>query len=308
MAGGFGFLRNSAIVFWGEADRLADQDKIGRDWGEDELDAILSDYFAMLQKELAGEHYVKTAHSSALMAKIGRTHRSVEFKHMNISAVLAELGRPTIRGYKPKANYQNAIITAVDRFLVSQPDLVSSLDGKVQMATRGVSEAAMPFEEAPPGPADAPWARKPEMERLVRKFDPGVRDARNRVLGHEGEALVVEIERRRLTSVDRPDLARKVRWVAQEDGDGAGYDILSFSEAGDERLLEVKTTLGTRTTPFLITRNEHDLSQERPDAFRIVRLFEFAKQPRLFRLRPPLDKAALLTPEVFRASFEQRAS
>jgi hypothetical protein len=38
------------------------------------------------------------------MAQIGRTHRSVEFKHQNISAVLDELGMPWIPGYIPKRN------------------------------------------------------------------------------------------------------------------------------------------------------------------------------------------------------------
>jgi hypothetical protein len=287
---------------------LADQDKIGRDWGEEELDAILSDYFEMLRKELADEPYVKTAHSSALMAKIGRTHRSVEFKHMNISAVLAELGHPTIRGYKPKSNYQGAIIAAVDRFLATHPDLVPASAAEARMLARGVSEMPAPFEEPPPAAANVPWTRNPDMDRLVRKFDPGRRDAQNRALGDQGEALVVETERRRLSAAARPDLARKVRWVAKEDGDGAGYDVLSFNEAGKERLLEVKTTLGTRTTPFFITRNEHDLSLERPEAFRIIRLYEFGREPRLFRLHPPLDQAALLTPEVFRASFEPSAA
>ena len=53
--------------------------------------------------------------NGALMAQIGRTHRSVEFKHQNISAVLDELGMPWIPGYKPKRNYQNAILDAIDR-------------------------------------------------------------------------------------------------------------------------------------------------------------------------------------------------
>jgi hypothetical protein len=47
-------------------------------------------------------------------------------------------------------------------------------------------------------------------------------------------------------------LARKVRWVAAEDGDGAGYDVLSFDQAGRERLLEVKTTNGSARTPFFL--------------------------------------------------------
>src|SRR5207237_2807335 len=75
---------------------LADDEKIGTVWTDDELDLVVADYFAMLAAEQAGRAYVKSHHAAALMAKIGRTHRSVEFKHMNISAVLAEIGQPTI--------------------------------------------------------------------------------------------------------------------------------------------------------------------------------------------------------------------
>src|SRR6204780_2236580 len=88
---------------------MSDEAKIGTNWQEDELDAIVTDYFAMLAADLSGQPYVKSRLSAALMAQIGRTHRSVEFKHQNISAVLDELGMPWIPGYKPKRNYQKAI-------------------------------------------------------------------------------------------------------------------------------------------------------------------------------------------------------
>ena len=80
--------------------------KRGTIWQDDENDAIVSDYFAMLALELSGIHYIKSRHSAALMAEIGRSHRSVEFKHQNISAALDKLGLPWIPGYKPKLNYQ----------------------------------------------------------------------------------------------------------------------------------------------------------------------------------------------------------
>jgi hypothetical protein len=48
--------------------------------------------------------------------------------------------------------------------------------------------------------------------------------------------------------------------MAAEDGDGAGYDILSFDPSGKERLIEVKTTNGAAKTPFFLTRNEHETS------------------------------------------------
>ena len=56
-----------------------------------------------------------------------------------------------------------------------------------------------------------------------------------------------------LRSSGRDDLARKVRWVSEEDGDGAGYDIASFAPDGRARLIEVKTTNGWERTPFHIT-------------------------------------------------------
>jgi hypothetical protein len=284
---------------------VTDPAKTGTDWQDGELDLILADYFAMLTDELAGRPYVKAHHRASLMAQLGRTDGSVEFKHMNVSAVLGELGYPTIAGYRPRSNYQDAIIAAVERYLDAHPDLRAALDeGPVEREQLAqTAETPGLFEEDAPTRGQAPWHRHPEMARLVRKFDPSERDARNRALGRDGESLIFEAEQVRLRTADRADLARRVRWVSQEDGDGAGYDILSFNLAGQERLLEVKTTRGMRTTPFLLTSNEHALSAERPEAFRIHRLYDFSKTPRLFKLRPPLEEAVWLRPEVYRAFF-----
>jgi hypothetical protein len=141
------------------------------------------------------------------------------------------------------------------------------------------------------------------MQRLLHKFDPAKRDERNRRLGAYGEEAVYKSERGRLAQMGRDDLARRVRWVSKEDGDGAGYDILSFDDQGRERFLEVKTTLGSRKTPFFITRNEKEFSDEAGDRFRIYRLHDAAKSPRAFLLAPPLEHSANLRPQIWRASF-----
>src|SRR5229473_389919 len=106
---------------------MADEAKIGTNWQDDDLDVIVADYFSMLAEDLSGRPYVKSRHSAALMDQIGRTHRSVEFKHQNISAVLDELGMPWIPGYKPKRNYQNAIFGAIDRYLTVHPSILEPL-------------------------------------------------------------------------------------------------------------------------------------------------------------------------------------
>jgi hypothetical protein len=268
----------------------------GSDWQRDELDAIVGDYFVMLGADLAGTPYIKSRHRAALMARIGRTDGSIEFKHQNISAVLNEMGAPWIPGYKPARNYQNALFDAIDQYLTEHPDIL--LHSPAAVPAPGAStEIFVP----PPPMEDAPIPDR--LRRLIQKFDPVERDHRNRSLGKAGEAFVLDIERRRLTDAERPDLARKVRWIADEEGDGAGYDVLSFHPQGDTRLIEVKTTNGSARTPFFLSRNECAVAKERPEEWRIYRVHLFAKGPRIFTISPPLESALKLTTETWRASF-----
>lgn len=277
---------------------MADETKVGKPWRDDELDAIVTDYFTMLVAELSGRPYVKARHSRALMAQIGRTHRSVEFKHQNISAVLDELGLPWIPGYIPKRNYQKAIFAAIDRCLTRYPYILEH----VPVLPTTPQAPADVFVELPASESVGNPIPKPLL-RLVRKFDPVARDHRNRALGKAGEEFVVNLERTQLTGVGRSDLAGKVRWVSAEDGDGAGYDVLSFDFRGRERLLEVKTTNGSARTPFFVTRNECELAAERPSDWCIYRVHLFSKQPRIFTVSPPLERALNLRAEMWRASF-----
>lgn len=277
---------------------MADDSKHGKPWNDDELDVIVRDYFAMLTAELSGEPYVKSHHSAVLMEQIGRTHRSVEFKHQNISAVLDELGLPWIRGYKPKRNYQNAIFEAIDRYLSTHGE------GRYEQPSQrflSVADEGVVFIDPPPVRTDAPKT-PPLLQSLIRKFDPVTRDFRNRQLGKAGEEFVMKVERKRLIAMDRPDLAQKVRWVAVEDGDGAGYDVLSFAPDGAERLIEVKTTNGSARTPFFLTRNERAVADERSDDWCLYRVHLFAQSPRVFSVAPPLDKVLHLQTETWRAS------
>lgn len=277
---------------------MADEAKVGRPWQDDELDAIVADYFDMLEADLSHRPYVKSRHSQTLMARIGRTHRSVEFKHQNISAVLDELGMPWIPGYIPKRNYQNAIFDAIDRYLTVRPAILESVPEAPVLA--GIPTKVF---VAAPGFATDPKSIPARLRRLVQKFDPVERDYRNRSLGKAGESFVVDLERHQLAEADRADFARKVRWIAAEDGDGAGYDVLSFDESGCMRLIEVKTTNGSARTPFYLTRNESELAAERPAEWRIYRVHLFSKEPRVFKIAPPLENSVYLRPETWRASF-----
>lgn len=276
---------------------MAEQPKERRNWTDRELDLIVADYFAMLNDEATGKPYSKAEHNRFLQLHIDRTEGSIEFKHQNISAVLLKLGLRRIVGYLPATNYQKAITPAIDRYLSEHPAALHP-----ERIVEGFADRQGLFVERPP-PLLPIAPAKEDMERLIRKFNPVERDFRNRKLGRDGEELVFHYERQKLQQLERPDLARKIKWISEELGDGAGYDILSSDAKGKERLIEVKTTVGVDITPFYITRNELSLAVERPDAFRLCRVFDFTAHPRMFELTPPLENFVHLSPLSYQASF-----
>jgi Protein NO VEIN, C-terminal len=273
----------------------------GSTWSDGEIDLIVADYFSMLEDELASRPYVKLRHNEALQALTGRQPGSIERKHQNISAVLVRLGMRWIKGYKPLANFQNALVEGIGRYLAvkGQPVVPLAEGAKPLIVAEGTSLWVGP----PPAPSAEDLVETPALARLVRKFDPAARDARNRALGKQGEELVFAHERQRLISAAREDLARRVEWTSEVRGDGAGYDIRSFEPDGRERLIEVKTTNGAPLTPFFLSENERAFSDERPDAFALLRLYRFADAPAAFELRPPLGEKLKLDPTNYRATL-----
>ncbi len=111
---------------------------------------------------------------------------------------------------------------------------------------------------------------------------------------------MVRREQRVLSQARRDDLARLVRHASVEDGDGLGYDVISFHPDGRTRLLEVKTTRYSPQQPFLVTRNEVELSVEQPDSFTLVRLYRVGtSRAGFYELQGSLQKTAALTPVQF---------
>lgn len=279
---------------------MTDDEVTGTDWSRAELDLIVADYFKMLNEEQDGKKYSKTEHRVELKTQVHRSDGAIDFKHRNISAVLTELGLPRIAGYKPARNYQGAIFDAIDGYLVKNPDPIPF----VPRLAAGLAELQNLYEEAPPSPGQSRAMRPKGLVRLIRKFDPALRDQLNRSLGQAGEQHIYEHEQQKLINVGRIDLARRVRWVSEADGDGAGYDIRSYDESGAERWIEVKTTRGGNRTPFYLTQNENEVAKERPDAFRLYRLYDFSQLPKLYTLTPPLEAVLQLEPLTFRASLK----
>jgi Domain of unknown function (DUF3883) len=283
----------------------------GQPWSPEEVDLIVADYFLMLRSELAGEPYSKADHNRCLQPLLdGRSKSSVEFKHQNISAVLVGLGMPYIDGYKPARNFQKAVLPqAVEDYLIRHPDFFDSLaDGAIlspvvapRIVERSVEDI---FEERPDRIIVPSNDGKPWLSRKGKKIDFARRDAMNRQLGQLGEEFAVEVEKRRLLLLGRDDLAAKVEWVAVTCGDGVGFDILSFDEHDEsEWWIEVKTTGLGKHFPFYVTANEVRCSEDRPERFRLYRVFDFSREPRVFVVGGALSRECQLVPMVYRASI-----
>jgi hypothetical protein len=102
------------------------------------------------------------------------------------------------------------------------------------------------------------------------------RKAANQVrLGFTGEKLVLEYEKRKLIEAGRTEETGEVRHVSYLDGDGAGYDILSFDEEGREKYIEVKTTTMDEQTPFMITDHEVQFSERGSEQYRLYRVYNY---------------------------------
>jgi hypothetical protein len=271
---------------------------------------VVADYFSMLEQELLGKAYNKSQHRKALIPQLnGRSDGSVEFKHANISAVLAGQGLPYVEGYKPRGNYQALLAQEIDAFLDRNPNFLEQLAAAptVNPDKPSVDEQLDPdayFVERPeavgaPQPAEKPW-----LSRRGRRVDFAARDAANRRLGKLGEEFTVWLERRRLRARKRDDLAEKVEWVAETQGDGLGYDVLSFDDTdGSERLVEVKTTALSKHTPFYVTATEVRCSEDCAEQFQLFRVFDYGRATRIYVLHGALTASCHLEPTLFRATI-----
>ena len=252
-------------------------------WSLFEVEAVVADYFAMLDLELAGAGFNKADRNRRLRKLLdSRSAGSVEFKHQNISAILVNHALPYIAGYKPRQNYQALLERVVLTHIESDRDWA-----RRALRSRAFSSTDVPetdfdrlsaLEEAPP-------ERRPSKVRIQPR-----------------PVQIDFVEQRRLHDIARrPDLSRLIRHVSADEGDGLGYDIQSFDVAGNPILIEVKTTGLGKSFPFYVSRNELQCSKREASRYQLYRVFEFSKDPRLFKLKGDLEAACNLQPVNYRA-------
>ena len=255
----------------------------------------------MLASEAKRKSYNKARHNQQLRSGLnGRSAASVELKHQNISAILAEMDLPYIPGYKPRSNAQELLRQAVRKYVERHVSIISAIvDGFEEIGFTPPEPGENALVDAPvPYGATAAKLKRP---RLPRKLDYAARDEQNRDLGVKGEEWALVYERNRLAKEGHSNFAKRIEWVSKVRGDGLGYDIMSFDTEGAPLYIEVKTTVGGALTPFIVSKNEVEFSAEVGDAFRLYRVFHFASSPKLYILKGALENSTTLDTQTFRA-------
>lgn len=280
--------------------------KQGDAWDWLECEAVVADYFAMMELELRGERYNKTQHRRNLQPKLNnRSEGSIEFKHQNISAILIELGYPYISGYKPAFNYQQQLKDVVRmRLAESRQSLEKQVDAFVEQEPPQIHDFVWNdvVEAAPEKVALQPQTEMREF--TPRYFNFAEREVSNRRLGERGEEFVLQFEKNRLIDLNRDDLAQEVEWTSKARGDGSGYDIRSFNPVNEKELfIEVKTSTGGKYQPFYISENEVAFSKEYSEYYSLYRVFNFKRAPKLFMLPGDIRQNAQLVVNSYKAFF-----
>lgn len=107
---------------------------------------------------------------------------------------------------------------------------------------------------------------------------------RRNELGEKGEFVVFNAEKEQLIKARREDLAAKVELTRLNQSNIMPYDILSFTESGEKKYIEVKTTLGAFDTPAYISEAEVQFSRKHDNNYYLYRLYDYDANRNKFKI------------------------
>ncbi|MEI2695469.1 MAG: DUF3883 domain-containing protein [Saprospiraceae bacterium] len=131
---------------------------------------------------------------------------------------------------------------------------------------------------------------------------------RLKLLGSQGEELVMNYERKKLLEAGHVDKVKKVKKITS---DSEGYDISSFTEEGMSMQIEVKTTSAkVGQAIFFLSSNELNQSKILPNYY-IYMIFEvLTVNPKLWIIKNPFHPAnssVVLSPVNYRVQINAEA-
>tara|TARA_B100000686_G_C16655111_1_gene897682 strand:- start:252 stop:863 length:612 start_codon:yes stop_codon:yes gene_type:complete len=129
--------------------------------------------------------------------------------------------------------------------------------------------------------------------------------------GTRGEEIVFEHEKNKLKKLGKIDLAEKVDWIAAR-RENDGYDILSFTPDGQEKYIEVKSSVGNKMSSLDITHNEWSTASAETykSNYYIYLVTDVFKNPKIEILQNPFKAVKELkigiTTAVFRIDLHEQ--
>lgn len=279
---------------------------MSNNWTKYEVEYIVREYFQMLTSEINNKPYSKTESRNKLKYYLNnRSDGSIEFKHQNISAILIKYGIPYIIGYKPRSNYQKILEDEVLKYLSKNTKIDLLFDEFCETEPVKIN-LDINFSKLIENPPNSSIIEEPEVayNPKIKKVNYLEREQRNRKLGELGEELVIEFEKWRLIKNNKEKYVDKIEWISKEQGDGAGFDILSRNDNGTDRYIEVKTTKLGKLTPIYFTKNELKFSQRESEQFYLYRVFQFNKNSRMFITNGSIDRTCKIEPISYIGRFK----
>lgn len=270
-------------------------------WTPAEIGRILDTYFQMLDLEVRGIKFSKTDFRKKLLPLLNRrSEGSIEYKLQNISAVLRKYGMPFILGYKPAVNYQQLLEELVIDYLTVHRETETVFKN----FTQHVPQSTLPEYNFPKLLSSAPSPLKVEESQAnystkIIKKDYLEIEQKNQKLGQLGEELVFRYEKWDLERKGFQNLAKQVRWISHDEGDGAGFDILSKDYRGKDKFVEVKTTKLSEHSPFFFSRNELTVSQQKDSDYFLYRVYRFGEKTGMYVKQGRLDSWCQMEPINF---------
>lgn len=115
---------------------------------------------------------------------------------------------------------------------------------------------------------------KSETKKIIIEPDYIEQQQENKKTGDEGELKVIKKEKEYLEKRGRKDLSDKVEHTAKIDPN-AGFDIKSYSESGEPKYIEVKSTQKAKRPihPFFLTCKEKKIAEEKGNQFFLYIVF-----------------------------------
>lgn len=189
-------------------------------------------------------------------------------------------------------------------------DLAISTDDAVEYANKSlifeIDFDNVKFEHVPT-PITKRKPKSTTHKRISKDTDYTRRQKNKKKIGDIGEKLVMQLEYEKLVNLGQKDLANKIRHVSRTDGDGLGYDIVSYEKVGKsfkEIYIEVKTTTGGFNKPFDISANEVEVSELFSEKYYIYRLFNIHNGMTTvpyYKIKGSVKEHFMLEPTSFKA-------